>query len=96
MSNGVTPAQFIAKWSPVELSEPAASQEHLNDLCRLLGQPKPTDYDPSGGPGLASASPHRRAYGHRPATKHATNGLMSSKSTWPSWLQSAFSDLQPG
>ncbi len=48
MSNGVTPAQFIAKWAPVELSEPAASQSHFNDLCRLLGQPNPTDYDPTG------------------------------------------------
>jgi len=48
MSNGVTPAQFIAKWSRVELSEPAASQSHFNDLCRLLGQPNPTDYDPTG------------------------------------------------
>ena len=48
MSNGVTPAQFIAKWSRVELSEVAASQSHFNDLCRLLGQPNPTDYDPTG------------------------------------------------
>jgi hypothetical protein len=36
MSQGMTPAQFIAKWSLVELSEVAASQEHFIDLCRLL------------------------------------------------------------
>jgi hypothetical protein len=32
---------FVAKWSQVELSERAASQEHFLDLCRLLGQPTP-------------------------------------------------------
>ena len=30
--------QFVQKWSPVELSERAASHEHFLDLCRLLGQ----------------------------------------------------------
>jgi hypothetical protein len=48
MSNGVTPAQFIAKWSPVELSEAAASQDQFLDLCRLLGQPTPAEHDPTG------------------------------------------------
>jgi len=44
----LTPAQFIAKWSPVELSERAASQEHFIDLCRLLGQPTPAEHDATG------------------------------------------------
>ncbi len=43
-----TPAQFIAKWSPVELSERAASQEHFIDVCRLLGQPSPAEHDATG------------------------------------------------
>ena len=48
-SSGVmTPAQFIAKWSPVTLSERAASQEHFIDLCRLLGQPTPAEHDATG------------------------------------------------
>ncbi len=42
------PAQFVAKWKPIELSERAASQSHFNDLCELLGQPSPTDYDATG------------------------------------------------
>ena len=43
-----TPAQFIAKWSPVDLPERAASQEHFIDLCRLLGQPTPAEHDATG------------------------------------------------
>ncbi len=43
-----TPEQFVAKWSKVELSERAASQEHFLDLCRLLGQPTPAEADPTG------------------------------------------------
>jgi len=34
----MTPAKFIAKWSPVTLSERAASQEHFIDVVRRLGQ----------------------------------------------------------
>jgi hypothetical protein len=44
----MTPAQFIAKWSPVTLTESAASQEHFIDLCRLLGQPTPAEHDATG------------------------------------------------
>ncbi len=43
-----TAEQFVAKWSKVELSERAASQEHFLDLCRLLGQPTPAEADPTG------------------------------------------------
>lgn len=45
MSDQLTPAQFIAKWSRVALPERAASQEHFIDLCRMLGQPLPDDHD---------------------------------------------------
>lgn len=44
----MTPAEFVAKWKPVELPERAASQEHFLDLCRLLDQPTPAEYDPTG------------------------------------------------
>ncbi len=44
----LTPVEFVAKWSPVELSERAASQEHFIDLCRMLGQPTPAERDATG------------------------------------------------
>ena len=44
----MTPAQFIAKWQAVHLSERSACQQHFLDLCELLGQPKPADVDPGG------------------------------------------------
>ncbi len=48
MPNGLTPARFIEKWSPVELSERAASHEHFIDICRMLGQPTPAEHDATG------------------------------------------------
>jgi hypothetical protein len=47
-SGGITPQQFVEKWSRVELSEHAASHEHFLDPCRLLGQPAPADQDATG------------------------------------------------
>ena len=44
----MTPDAFIAKWRASELKESAASQSHFNDLCHLLGEPTPTDADPTG------------------------------------------------
>ena len=44
----MTPAQFIAKWQAVNLSERSACQQHFLDLCELLGQPKPAEADPEG------------------------------------------------
>ena len=44
----MTPDEFIAKWSASELKESQASQSHFNDLCRMLGEPTPTEADPSG------------------------------------------------
>lgn len=48
MLAAMTPEQFIAKWRGSELSERSASQSHFNDLCTLLGVPKPTDADQRG------------------------------------------------
>jgi hypothetical protein len=49
MSSGLlTPQAFIARWKKSTLSERAAAQSHFNDLCDLLGQPRPTDADPAG------------------------------------------------
>lgn len=42
------PTDFIRKWERSTLSERAASQSHFNDLCELLGEPKPTDVDQTG------------------------------------------------
>ena len=44
----MTPDDFIAKWSASELNESQAAQSHFNDLCRMLGEPTPTEADPSG------------------------------------------------
>ena len=46
--NAMTPGAFIAKWRAVELNERSASQSHFIDLCRMLGEPTPTDADPTG------------------------------------------------
>ena len=45
----MTPGMFIAKWRASELKERSAAQSHFIDLCRLLGEPTPTDADPAGG-----------------------------------------------
>ena len=44
----MTPGEFIAKWRASELKERSAAQSHFNDLCGLLGEPTPTDADPTG------------------------------------------------
>ncbi|MCX6911422.1 MAG: class I SAM-dependent DNA methyltransferase, partial [Verrucomicrobia bacterium] len=44
----MTPAEFVAKWKPVDLSERSASQSHFNDLCELVGHPKPLEVDKTG------------------------------------------------
>ena len=44
----ITPQQFVAKWRHVTVTERAGSQSHFNDLCDLLGLPKPLDADPTG------------------------------------------------
>ena len=44
----MTPQQFIHTYRQVTLSERSACQSHFNDLCELLGQPKPVHADPEG------------------------------------------------
>ncbi len=45
----MNPQAFVQKWKVASgLTERAACQSHFNDLCDLLGEPKPTDADPSG------------------------------------------------
>ena len=45
MPQQLTPAQFVANWKPVELSERAAGQEHFIDLCRLVLQRLPDGHE---------------------------------------------------
>jgi hypothetical protein len=45
---GISPQEFVAKWSASTLTEKAASQSHFEDLCLLLDQPTPTDVDQTG------------------------------------------------
>ena len=44
----MTPDEFIAKWQETGLNESQAAQSHFNDLCRMLGEPTPTEADPTG------------------------------------------------
>jgi hypothetical protein len=44
----MTPTEFIQKWKAANLKERSAAQEHFLDLCRLLGEPTPTEADPEG------------------------------------------------
>lgn len=38
-----TPDNFVKRWARRSISERAGSQSHFNDLCDMLGVPKPTD-----------------------------------------------------
>ena len=48
MTPTLSPQNFVAKWRHATLKERSASQSHFNDLCALLGQPTPTEADPTG------------------------------------------------
>jgi hypothetical protein len=43
---GMTPHEFIKKWTAVDLTERAAAQEHFIDLCHLFDHPTPAEDDP--------------------------------------------------
>jgi hypothetical protein len=45
---GLSPQEFVSRWRGVTLKERSASQSHFIDLCRLVGQPTPTEADPTG------------------------------------------------
>ena len=44
----MTPGEFAAKWRGVSTGEQASAQSHFGDLCRMLGEPTPSDADPTG------------------------------------------------
>jgi type II restriction/modification system DNA methylase subunit YeeA len=44
----MTPHEFIRKWKPVALTEPASAHSHFRDLCDLLGHDDPIKADPTG------------------------------------------------
>ncbi|MEQ8283392.1 MAG: class I SAM-dependent DNA methyltransferase [Parvibaculum sp.] len=44
----MTPEEFVAKWKASVLTERAASQSQFLDLCAMLGEPSPSEADPSG------------------------------------------------
>jgi hypothetical protein len=44
----MTAVEFKKKWARYTGKETSAYQAHFDDLCRLLGQPTPTEADPSG------------------------------------------------
>ena len=46
--NMLSPREFVSRWSSATLKEHSASQPHFMDLCNLLGQPTPTEADPTG------------------------------------------------
>ena len=44
----MTPGEFAAKWRGVTVGERASAQSHFLDLCAMLGEPGPTEADPTG------------------------------------------------
>jgi hypothetical protein len=44
----MTPSEFAAKWRGVTTGERASAQSNYVDLRRMLGEPTPTDADPTG------------------------------------------------
>jgi hypothetical protein len=48
MLPNLTAQQFVAKWRKVDLSERSAVQQHVLDLCALVGRESPADADPAG------------------------------------------------
>jgi len=48
MTTAAAAQAFVDKWDRVTVNEKAAAQSHFNDLCDLLGVPKPLDADGRG------------------------------------------------
>src|SRR5450759_1977516 len=44
----MTVFDFVQKWAAAKGGERASSHEHFIDLCRLVGEPAPTEADPAG------------------------------------------------
>ncbi len=47
-ASAFTIQDFGAKWRGASLKERSAAQSHVDDLCRALGVPSPTEADPTG------------------------------------------------
>ncbi len=48
MTPTLTPQQFVAQWTNVHLKESASYVTHFDDLCALVGHPKPAHMDKTG------------------------------------------------
>jgi len=48
MSKTITSAEFVKKWSQIQLKERTTAQSHFNDICALVGHSTPLEADPSG------------------------------------------------
>jgi hypothetical protein len=48
MKTTLTPQQFVDQWANVHLKESASYVTHFDDLCALVGHPKPAHMDKSG------------------------------------------------
>jgi hypothetical protein len=44
----MTVFDFVQKWAAAKGGERASAHEHFIDLCRLVGEPTPTEADPAG------------------------------------------------
>lgn len=44
----LSPKEFIEKWQGSALKETQSYQTHFDELCEMLGVPKPSDVDPEG------------------------------------------------
>jgi len=46
--NTLSAAQFVKKWSKIQLKERSTAQSHFNDICALVGHKTPLELDPKG------------------------------------------------
>ena len=44
----MTPGEFISKRRASELKESTTTRPHFNDVRRMLGEPTPTEANPTG------------------------------------------------
>ena len=45
MPASLSPQEFVARWKYAAGTERATAQSHFNDLCELIGHPKPIEAD---------------------------------------------------
>jgi hypothetical protein len=49
MPQTISPKKFVAKWSRSTLKDSTSTQQHVLDICRLIGHPLPAEVDPEWG-----------------------------------------------